>query len=663
MKKILLAINHKETEETIKTMVKDDFLCVGTATYKEAVLPLLKDTQPDVLVLRDTLQGNTPILQMIEDIRIEAPDTRIVFISKLRSKTDSLLAALVSYGIYDIINKDIVPVDEMVSHIIHPRNFRDVSLYYTGVEKVEHEPEESMPENTQPKPGFWGSLFGSKPKTEPVTNPAPFQNPDRQAPAVDTETLRMAIREEERRKVQQDMDALIQDAIHKATKELSEKVTEKDASIAELKVSLRKKNQQAEQERQAANEAQVKAERAERMLQSQKEAMTAVQAEHAKQIAALAKADDPKWFQTQLAENGKRVQQLENALSQREQELQDVSAQFEALQKDFQNVQEQQTGNTDAALAQAQEEIQKLQHELQTRKENADTDFDGEEEGLQLAPAIEYTIPANDQNHSIIFLGAKHGVGNTTVALNTAVNIASNGYKVLLLELNPNFPMLNHFFEFTSITNGIDTACDGILSNNTQAVDMAIIQPHLLRPKKRELRVSYKKLPPSLHFMLYSNEFLIQDKHPLDQRAIKDMFYYLTVQKQYSYILIDLQPDDTEMQEVFLRSGFLADKLILTMTQDTHSIVSAGHMMEMLSASRAANLIANETVVLNRYQNSASVKRGDVQKWLKLKRENIICLSDDPVVYFDSSGFGIPYACSKGRFVSEYNQIASTILA
>lgn len=231
MKKILLAINHKETEETIKTMVRDDFLCVGTATYKEAVLPLLKDTQPDVLVLRDTLQGNTPILQMIEDIRIEAPNTRIVFISKLRSKTDSLLAALVSYGIYDIINKDIVPVDEMVSHIIHPRNFRDVSLYYTGVEKVEHEPEESMPENTQPKLGFWGSLFGSKPKTETVTNPAPFQNPDRQAPAVDTETLRMAIREEERRKVQQDMDALIQDAIHKATKELSEKVTEKDASI------------------------------------------------------------------------------------------------------------------------------------------------------------------------------------------------------------------------------------------------------------------------------------------------------------------------------------------------------------------------------------------------------------------------------------------------
>ena len=38
MKKLLLAINHKETEETIKTMVRDDFLCVGTATYKEAVL-------------------------------------------------------------------------------------------------------------------------------------------------------------------------------------------------------------------------------------------------------------------------------------------------------------------------------------------------------------------------------------------------------------------------------------------------------------------------------------------------------------------------------------------------------------------------------------------------------------------------------------------------
>ena len=96
MQKLLLAINHKDTEEQIKETLKNSFLCVGTATYKEAVIPLLKDSPVDVLVIRDTLQGTLPITQMIDEIRNEHPLTRIVFISRSRPKKDLFLATLVS---------------------------------------------------------------------------------------------------------------------------------------------------------------------------------------------------------------------------------------------------------------------------------------------------------------------------------------------------------------------------------------------------------------------------------------------------------------------------------------------------------------------------------------------------------------------------------------
>src|SRR5699024_5667105 len=148
-----------------------------------------------------------------------------------------------------------------------------------------------------------------------------------------------------------------------------------------------------------------------------------------------------------------------------------------------------------------------------------------------------------------------------------------------------------------------------------------------------------KKLPAGLHMMLYSNAALTE-KIRIDHRAIKDLFFYLTMQAKYSYIIVDLQPDDEEMKDLFLQSGFSTDKLVITANQDTHSIVAVGQMMEHLAVGRAANLVKNVHVILNRYQNAASIKKSDVQKWLKLGGKSIFCLSDDPVVYLDAGSYG-----------------------
>ena len=165
-----------------------------------------------------------------------------------------------------------------------------------------------------------------------------------------------------------------------------------------------------------------------------------------------------------------------------------------------------------------------------------------------------------------------------------------------------------------------------------------------------------------LHFMVYSNGFLADGSRQIDQRAIKDMFYYLTAQLKYGYIIVDIQSDDEEMKDIFLKSGFLADRLVMTMTQDTHSIVSAGKMIEDLTEGRSANLVGAAAVILNRYQGNASMKKADIQKWLSLQAKNMVCVTDDPVIYCDSSSYGIPYACSKAKYAGEYAEIANMLV-
>ena len=311
--------------------------------------------------------------------------------------------------------------------------------------------------------------------------------------------------------------------------------------------------------------------------------------------------------------------------------------------------------------------VKKLEGEL---KNNRSVDLDDSNSNLNYAEdlSIEYNeeciVASNGRSNTVVFMGAKHGVGNTTVAINTAVILAQKKYKVLYMEFNRNFPMINHFFEFLNVTNGIDTACDGIISNNTTAVDKAIIKPKLIKTKNGHLNKAYKRLPENLHFMLFTNDFLTDEKKNIvNDRSIKDLFYYLTMKLQYSYIVVDIQPDDKVSKELFLNSGFMTDKLVITMSQDTHGIVSAGYILKDLASGRSVNLVKNAFIVLNKFQKQAVIKKNDIQKWLGVDSNNFAIITDDSVSYLDSFNYSIPYACTRAKFVSDYLQIVDYIIS
>ena len=56
------------------------------------------------------------------------------------------------------------------------------------------------------------------------------------------------------------------------------------------------------------------------------------------------------------------------------------------------------------------------------------------------------------------------------------------------------------------------------------------------------------------------------------------------------------------------------------------------------------------------------MKKADIQKWLSLQAKNMVCVTDDPVIYYDSSSYGIPYACSKAKYAGEYAEIANILV-
>lgn len=663
MKKIVLAINHKETEDKILDLLKDFYICNGRATYREAVLPMLKDANVDILIIRDSLNGTIQIPKLIEEIRIESPQTRIICITKERKRSDPLLAMLVSYGIYDIINKDKVSINEIIYHVNRPSTFRDVSMYYTGVKKVEHPEMETEGDETEENksPGLFGGLFGGKKQSgKPKTQ---FADTSGQKTRIDIENLRVAIREEERRKAQEGINQLIEDAVQRKISEKSEELEQANKTITELQSDLKTKNDQVNQAITRENESKIAENEYRKQVELLQRQISEMRNEHSRQLSSLQSTKDVEWFQTEILEKERTVQTLE-------QEKLSMMERINHLEEKIRSMDQSDTGQsqvnsqTSIELEQARKEIEKLKKNISLMESSSRASYDlsGDDAELNIQYNQSFLEPKNGQTHSIVFMGTKHGVGNTTIAMNTAVALSQRGYKVLYMEFNHNFPMINHFFEFVDIANGIDTACDGMLSNNTIAVDKAIICPHNLKPKKRALLKAYKRLPAGLHFMVYSNGYLTEKRNTLDERAVKDLFYYLTMQLQYGYIIIDIQPDDDNIKDLFLQSGFLVDKLIFTMNQDTHSVASAGVLIENLAQGRSAGLVQNCNIVLNRYQERAAIKRGDIQKWLKLDNHSMMCMTDDPVIYLDSGSFGVPYACSRSPYAKEYQQIVKCIV-
>lgn len=449
--KILYAVQAKSMEDMLTAVLREKtngaVVNVGTAGYREQVIPALKQSAPDILIYREGLKGGLDIFKLMREIREEFPNVRIIFLATRQETASKLLCSLVFLGIYDIINGDSIPIEVIIDHVLHPHNFADVAKYFHPAYMDEYMPDmtpaQAAPAADTPKPkGFLSGFMkgfggGGKPAAAaPLAAPAQPTVPEPHVPmpSVDLESLRGAMLEDARRQAQQEVGRLVADQVMAETAALKDDVAEAKETIGRLTADLHE-SQVSESQLKLQLEDAVKMHRnAEERLAVVQEQADITNQQYQAQLLKLQTTKPPEWYheQTQkwLAERGQykaQISQMEAVINQTAQQLQAVQDEKTRLERD---------------LAERDEKIGTMAlavpRDVSTAIDAAlDDDFviiqDNESE---------YRQPITGEGQLVAFMGTKHGAGNTTVALNTAVALANAGFKTCFIELNKNFPMV-----------------------------------------------------------------------------------------------------------------------------------------------------------------------------------------------------------------------------
>lgn len=692
MKKLLFAINHKQTEAAIEKEIKRAYEIVGIVQYKEAIELQLEISGADTLLVRDSLSGSEDFMTLMRSIRENFPLVRIICIVNERGR-GKMLASLVSLGIYDIINLDPPTIPDIASCILTPRTFRDVAQYYNGV------PEEFIPKDISTNSNHRkkkATPFKIQSKREPdvaTHDTAPVPQAE-----INVESMRLALEEEANRKAKLKMDAVTKEAIKKETEEIQQRLKDKETALSDMKLSLGQKEKLYMQELKKSSSIQTELANLQRELEDTKELLKQTISEKETEILNLKNASKELSPDIQnnldslrLAQNSyeKTIKDKESIAAQKIKENKDLQLHIKALQGELSDTQkkanlaieekEVEISNIKLLIEQRDEtikqelskqeklrleyvdKIKNLENELETKTKTATkVDLSGDS-SMSMAMLddpnrIDEAIPS--KNRVFMFMGSKHGVGNSTVALNTAVALATRGHKTMFIEFNSSYPMVSEFFELIDIKAGIDTAMSSLGEGKFSGVDSAIIKPYSLISKKPQLMNAYRQLPSALHFMFYTNAFLLKRAQFYDNNYLHQLFDYLLNELKYSYIIIDAQPDDETGRFLLMNSDKFIDRLILTCTQDIHSITTCGMLVNSLTNTEQKDTLKRMRIAVNMFSGNCGLDIVNISKWLSFPVKKFYKISEDRPGYLDAGHNAIPYILNRGQYTKEYSTLA-----
>lgn len=274
---------------------------------------------------------------------------------------------------------------------------------------------------------------------------------------------------------------------------------------------------------------------------------------------------------------------------------------------------------------------------------------------------IQETLSGAGKQKIISFMGSKTGVGNTSVALNLAVQLAQKKNRVIFIELNDRTPAVNYWYELGQATDGIDTALKAIEQNNFEKINKAIISTAVMMEKDSDLKKNYKKFPEKLDFMFFSNHYLTRresDDIHVDLSLTKDMYLYLLFQMGYDYIILDVASDLSN--EATMNSLVYSNKTVITVTQDVSAIGNAVYMLNELSKN-GIQLAKKLHFIINRYEK-AELDVKEVMEWIGV--EDLLTLPCFNKEFIDANFVGLPVTVytKNSQIKQAFQRIEKTIL-
>ena len=643
------------------------YVKVGAAAYREKVLPDLKQSGADILLYREDLKGSTDIFELLRQVRENFPNVRIIFMGNRHETTSRLICSLVFLGIYDILCGDTIPAAELVDIILHPHNFGDVAKYFHASYMNDYLPEAPQQAAGSPdggKKGLFGGLMkglgglslkpgGGQEQVQEAPQPAAPAAPTVkvvQAPTVDMDAMRDAMLEDARRQAQAELPQLVSDQVALQTLNMKEELEKQKDTIAQLAADLREKTaSEADLKNKLSEAIKLRNAAEDQLIKFQENAEFATQ-QYQAQLVQLQTTKSADWYHEQTQKWLAERAQYKSVIDEQTQKINALTSSLADM-----------TRAKDELSREVAERDQKLENMTLAVPRDVTSAIDETLEGDYVVVPdedTEYRQMAPGGGRVIAFMGTKHGAGCSTIALNTAVALANAGFKTCYLEINRQFPMVAGFFEFNNIALGLDTALAALQQGNSVMAARCIIKPHAVKTNNKNMMKVYNRLPGPLHFLLYSNDFINRCRMGsapyLSEEDMKNLIYFLTTKERYSYVILDMQPDDQNALNMVLASRFRAHQLVMVMTQDTHGIKTAGTMITALARSPGADLVRNTEFVINQFSPRNKMSVGNICDILHIPTKRVSKISLDSEGYMAANYAAVPYVISNGKNKQEY---------
>lgn len=544
MQKIAFAVGDRDLEEYLQGKLKNEFTFVGATVFREGVIRLVGQTNPDIVILRESLEGRENILSVIYELQVRYPNVRIVFLAGKRDAGDGFLTTLVSYGIYDILHGQEIHVPDIIRLIREPNKRSDV-MYL------------------QPKPVL-----------DETGRRVLFEAPDVHAPS----------------------KTIVKEVI-------KEVFIDSDITDEEIRIKA------------ATQKSSVNTDEIEKVTNVQKEKTSYIESEVYEDI------DEPIGVEKK-DKKGFKIPQI----IKKDKKEESKSVPFK-VQKE--------TSEEDAQPSSSKGFFSKLKGGV----------FEYEQKRV---------------NQMIItFAGIKSGVGNTSIAFNTAIQLAKKG-KVLYVEMNDRTPALPIWYELTRIDKGIETALDAIKEGKIERIKDIILPMKEVKKINSQLQSEHKKMPDDLDILTFSKKYTMRLPNEVAEPnydVCRELYLYLLYQLDYNYIILDV-PQDVFHPATY-NAVMYSNKLFFTVNQDVATLAKATNDLHELEK-QGLDIAKKLTILINRYNDNV-IDMDGITEWLQIT--DAICLPEASKEFVYANYHGTPFSIYKknGAWKSVWNTILKSI--